>query len=97
MEEFKFNEALKSIWELISFCNKYINEEKPWEALASPKATEGQGKKNASRVISDVLFALDKISDLLLPFLPETSEKIKKDVEGKKSEILFPKIAERRG
>ncbi len=81
LEEFKFNEALKSIWELISFCDKYINEEKPWE-----------GKKNASQVVSDILFALDKISDLLLPFLPETSEKIKKVIETKNAEILFPRI-----
>ncbi len=81
LEEFKFNEALKSIWELISFCDKYINAEKPWE-----------GKEGSSQVVSDILFALDKISDLLLPFLPETSEKIKKAVESGKSEILFPRL-----
>ena len=81
LEDFKFNEALKSIWELISFCDKYINEEKPWE-----------GKESAPQVISDVLFALEGISDLLLPFLPETAEKIKKAVDSKKSEILFPRI-----
>ena len=79
--EFKFNETLKSIWELISFCDKYINEEKPWE-----------GKSNSSQVISDILFALDSISDLLLPFLPETSEKIKVSVKDKKLEILFPRL-----
>ncbi len=81
LEEFKFNESLKSIWELISFCDKYINAEKPWE-----------GKESSSQVISDILFALDKISDLLLPFLPDTSEKIKKVIETKKSEILFPRL-----
>lgn len=81
LENFKFNEALKSIWELIGFCDRYINEEKPWE-----------GKENAPQTISDVLFALDEIANLLLPFLPETSEKIKNIVISKKSEILFPKI-----
>ncbi len=80
-EAFKFNEALRSIWELISFCDKYINEEKPWEGGAA-----------APQVISDVLFALENISDLLLPFLPETAEKIKKAVETKKSEQLFPRL-----
>src|SRR3989344_1682724 len=60
LEEFKFNEALKSIWGLISFCDKYINKEKPWE-----------GKSNLSQVVSDVLFVLDSISGLLSPFLPE--------------------------
>ncbi len=81
LTEFKFNEALKSVWELIGFCDKYINEQKPWEE-----------NKNSSQVISDVLFALDKTSDLLVPFLPDTSEKIKRAVENKKPEILFPRI-----
>jgi len=92
LEDFKFNEALKSIWEIISFCDKHINKHRPWEALASPKTAEGQGKKNASQVISDVFFALTIISDLLNPFLPETAEKIKKIIESKKSEILFPRL-----
>ncbi len=84
LEDFKFNESLKSIWDLISFCDKYINAEKPWE-----------GKESSSQVVSDILFTLDKISDLLLPFLPETSEKIKKVIGIKKSEILFPRLLTR--
>ncbi len=82
ISEFKFNEALKSIWELISFCDKYINENKPWEV-----------KENSSQVVLDVLFALKNIADLLSPFLPETSEKMKKALEAKKSEMLFPRLA----
>ena len=31
LDEFEFNEALISIWELISFCDRYIEKEKPWE------------------------------------------------------------------
>lgn len=81
LEEFKFNESLKSIWGLVSFCDKYINEEKPWE-----------GKENASQVVSDILFTLDEISRLLIPFLPETAEKIKVSVKNQKSKILFPRI-----
>ncbi len=81
LEEFKFNESLKSIWELIAFCDKYINEEKPWE-----------GKENFSQVVGDILFALNEIAELLAPFLPQTSEKIKKAVEARKSEPLFPRI-----
>jgi len=81
LKDFKFNEALKSIWELIAFCDKYINEEKPWE---------WNGK--ASQVISDVTFALEKISQLLLPFLPETAEKIRKAVKNKEPITLFPRL-----
>ncbi len=81
LQEFKFNESLKSIWELISFCDKYINQEKPWE-----------GKENASQVISDILFALENIAEMLLPFLPETAEKMKLVLETKKSQALFPRL-----
>lgn len=80
LEEFKFNQSLNSIWGLVSFCDQYINKEKPWE---------GQG--NFSQVVSDILSALGRISDLLLPFLPATADKIKLVVRTKKSEALFPK------
>jgi methionyl-tRNA synthetase len=79
LQDFKFNEALSSVWELIGFCDKYINDEKLWETR-SPE------------VINDLFFAIKEIADLLNPFLPETSEKIKKAIESKKSEALFPRI-----
>ncbi|OGZ68567.1 MAG: methionine--tRNA ligase [Candidatus Staskawiczbacteria bacterium RIFCSPHIGHO2_02_FULL_42_22] len=81
LDGFKFNEALKSIWELISFCDKYINEQKPWEA-----------KPSDSQVISDILFGLSGLAKMLEPFLPETVEKMKKVLAERKSEILFPRI-----
>jgi len=81
LEDFKFNEALKSIWELIGFCDKYINDGKPWE-----------NKENAKQVIFDSLFVLKNIADLLLPFLPETSEKIKQAVMLKQKTALFPRV-----
>jgi len=79
LNEYKFNEALATVWEIVSFCDKYINEEKLWES------------KNP-QVISDLFFAIKEIGILLEPFLPETSEKIKNSVETKKSENLFPRI-----
>jgi methionyl-tRNA synthetase len=76
LEEFKFNEALKSIWDLIGFCDKCIEETKPWEQ-----------KQGAKLVLADLSFTIDIIADLLKPFLPQTSEKIKK-----REVPLFPKI-----
>jgi len=80
LDEFKFNEALISIWELISFCDKYIEKEHPWE----------KSKKQIS-VINDLLISLKNIAHFLEPFLPETSGKIQKQIESKKPKILFPK------
>lgn len=74
LDNFKFNESLKSIWELISFCDKYIEQERPWE-------------KEKPEVIGNLLFAINKIADLLEPFLPETSKKIRK-----RKVPLFPRV-----
>jgi methionyl-tRNA synthetase len=79
LDNFKFNEALASVWDLISFCDKYINEEKLWES------------KNP-QVISDLFFTIKEIGILLEPFLPAAAEKIIKAVETKKSENLFPRL-----
>ena len=79
IENFKFNDALLAIWELISFCDKYINDEKLWET-----------KK--PEVINDLFFAIKEIGILLEPFLPATAEKIKTAVAAKSSPNLFPKI-----
>ncbi len=81
LDEFRFNEVLVLIWELISFCDGYIEKERPWE--------EG---KNQKEVISNLLFAISEIAKLLEPFLPETSEKILEQMETKKSKPLFPRI-----
>jgi len=79
LEGFRFNEALIFIWELISYCDKLIEKEKPWE-----------GAKE--KVIADLLFAINEIAELLKPFLPETAEKIFKQLKTKKSEALFPRL-----
>lgn len=81
LEGFKFNDALKAVWELISFCDKYINDTRPW-----------QKEKGNEKIISDVIFALDKIAVLLQPFLPETADKIINQLKNKPKEALFPRI-----
>ena len=39
LEEIRLNEALSSVWELISFADRYINENKPWELQKKRQAT----------------------------------------------------------
>jgi len=90
LKEFKFNKALESIWSLVSFSDKYIEEEKPWEK-----------KDNSPQVLDNLLVALDNIAELLKPFLPETSNRIIKEIArdqktnkfiNKRGKLLFPKI-----
>jgi methionyl-tRNA synthetase len=92
LDEFKFNEALTSIWELISFCDKYIDKKRPWEET-----------ENQTAIIADLLYVIGNIAKMLQPFLPETSEKIfqqlgikpteeKWHFEIKKGKSLFPRL-----
>jgi len=84
MEEFKFNEALSVIWQLIAQADKKINQEKPWE-LSGDKLKE---------VLEDYVKRIQAISFNLQPFLPETAEKILKQFSGqiKVQASLFPRI-----
>ncbi|MDO8663485.1 MAG: methionine--tRNA ligase [Candidatus Wildermuthbacteria bacterium] len=81
LEEFKFNEALAAIWELISFCDEHIEKERPWEESKSQK-----------KVIGYLLSVIGSISQMLEPFLPETSEKIIKQLKTLESQPLFPRV-----
>jgi len=81
LNRFKLNEALEEIWKLISFCDRYIEKERPWEK-----------SNNQQSAINNLLFALTEISQMLQPFLPETSEEILKQIKAKKSKPLFPRL-----
>ncbi|MBU2564530.1 methionine--tRNA ligase [Patescibacteria group bacterium] len=79
-KDFKLFEVLNEIWKLIAFCNEYIDKNKPWES------------ENREQIISNLLYAISEIAFLIEPFLPETSEKIKKQLENNKSIILFKRM-----
>ena len=84
LEEFKFNEALGIIWQLIANADKKVNQEKPWE-LKGEKLTQ---------VLNDLVKRIQHIAFNLRPFLPHTAEKILKQFSGKikSSASLFPRI-----
>ncbi len=90
LEEFKFNEALIVIWELISWCDGYIDREQPWKLLANRKSQIASRRLN--EVLGNLLFAISEIAKLLQPFLPGTSEKILEQLKTLKSESLFPRL-----
>jgi methionyl-tRNA synthetase len=81
LDEFQFSLALEKIWESIQFCDRLIERIRPWE--------EPEEKKE---VIGDLLFAVSKIAELLEPFLPETSKKIKIQLSRAERTSLFPRI-----
>lgn len=79
----QFNDALSEIWELVSFCDKYIEEKKPWAI---------EDKDENEIVFSNIIYSLKNISQMLKPFLPHTAEKIEEQIKTLKPEPLFPRI-----
>ena len=92
LENFKFNDALGLIWNKITNADKYINEEKPWELLKSSVAHKG---RDINGILAHLVNQINEIAILLAPFMPETSDKIRKQFTGKEikpGEPLFPRI-----
>ncbi|MFA7151964.1 MAG: methionine--tRNA ligase [Candidatus Paceibacterota bacterium] len=86
VELYKFNEALIAIWDLIAYCNKIVENEKPWE-----QGSEELVEKN-KKVVGNLLFALKEISDIIEPFLPGTSTAMAEQLKSKSSVPLFPRL-----
>jgi len=69
MQEFRLNEALARVWDLVNALDKFITEEKPWASLKNDQ--EKFEKDMATLIIS-----LGKVALSIAPVMPETSDKI---------------------
>ena len=85
LENFQIDRALEYIWTIVREANRYIEDNKPWELAKNDQDAFG-------RVMQKLLNDLDMLANLLMPFLPETSEKIRQAIEMKKAEPLFKRI-----
>lgn len=90
IEAFRLNEALFAIWSLLSFGDEYINKKEVW------KIADATEKNKALYNLATILI---EVVDLLEPFLPETSAKIKASIEildsglkAQKPSPLFPRL-----
>ncbi len=80
LESFNFKRALETIWDLIHYTDRYIEEKKPWK--------EGWEQE---KTIFEMLYICYTLHELLYPFMPETSEKIKHQIISRERKILFDK------
>lgn len=71
LDRLQFSSALVEIWKAVSRTNKYIDETMPW-VLAKDKANNGR----LAAVLYNLAESLRIISVLLQPFIPDTPEKI---------------------
>jgi len=85
LKEYKFDVAIKLIWDEIAQTDHFINEEEPWKLT---------GDKSEA-VLIHLVDHVRTISSNLEPFLPETAEKINKIFVGpiiKSAAPLFPRL-----
>lgn len=87
----ELSQALECVWDIIRESNKFIEDNKPWE-LRKRIENGDREKEKFEKIMKKLILDLYLISELLIPFLPETSEKIKKAIETKESVILFQRI-----
>jgi methionyl-tRNA synthetase len=72
IDDLELHHALDGVWNLIRAANKYMNEKEPWRLdPEDPKLGEA---------LYNLLETLRIISILVSPFLPETAEKINKQL-----------------
>jgi methionyl-tRNA synthetase len=81
----EFEKALERIWKIVREDDKFIEENRPWELVKTDK-------EKFEEVMQKLISDLGLILELLVPFMPGTSEKIKKALETKKAVTLFPRI-----
>ncbi|MBU0635455.1 methionine--tRNA ligase [Candidatus Micrarchaeota archaeon] len=82
MDDFSFHLALREIFGFVSACNKYVNDQKPWE----------QSEQKATIILYNLVDALRVIAILLEPFIPNTSEKINAQIGVKKGLLKEAKL-----
>ncbi len=74
MRTFAFDAALETIWEFVRRINRYVQQTQVW-TLAKPDT-----KPRMGTILYNSLEALRIISVLISPFIPDTAEKIQKQI-----------------
>ncbi len=74
MQTFAFDAALETIWEFVRRVNRYVQQTQVW-TLAKPDT-----KPRMGTILYNSLEALRFISVLIFPFIPETAEKIQRQI-----------------
>ena len=72
MEKYAFQQALQEVFKVIARANKYIDETAPW-ALAKDEAK----KARLGGVLYNLLESVRICSSLLVPFMPDSCERIR--------------------
>ena len=70
IEKVELKAALQESMKIVSTVNVYLNETEPWKVIK-------EDKDRAYRILHTSLIAIDSCANLLYPFMPTTSNKVK--------------------
>ena len=70
MNDYDLHEAIYHVWKLLDFCNKKMEDEKPWSLIKTDR-------EEGLAVLFNILEVLRHVTILISPFIPETSQKIR--------------------
>jgi methionyl-tRNA synthetase len=68
--------GLAAIWELAGAANRYVEETAPWTLARSEQAGDPQARQRLDSVLHHPAEALRIVAEALRPFLPETAERV---------------------
>jgi methionyl-tRNA synthetase len=85
IDNLELNQALDYIWKIVREDDKFVEDNKPWKLV--------KDKQEKFEIVMNKLTQdLYLIAELLEPFMPDTSKKIKKSLAEGKVEPLFKRI-----
>ncbi|MHB1376094.1 MAG: methionine--tRNA ligase [Candidatus Humimicrobiaceae bacterium] len=73
VKEFRFNDYLSKVWEIINMANKYIEDSQPWNVA---KKQEDKDVKKLDEILYSLIETLRLASLMLIPIMPQTCKKI---------------------
>lgn len=79
-DNYDFHNAVREINNLVSYGNKYINDEKPWSS------------ENGTTPLNNLYYLLIIASEALLPVIPDKATEALNSLKEKKKIVLFPRI-----
>lgn len=82
MDKLRVSDSISEIFALFKRCNKYVDETEPW-VLAKDEAK----KERLSEVLYNLVEGITIGASLLEPFMPDTSEKILKQLNADKRDF----------
>lgn len=89
MEQYAFQSALMDVFRVISRANKYIDETAPW-VLAKDEAN----MPRLAEVLYNLIETVRICSSLLVPFMPESAEKFRRQICAGEKDFTWDTAAE---